>query len=238
MTDSTFATDKGNQEGTNQNSSFNQADNAVEQNNSGNDLQNQIDVMQKRIGDKDEFIGTLKDENQTLREKMADIEAKIAAMGDIEEHISRMKEAQNQNSNQDTTLDEDDIVSRVKNKLDAERAAATADKNFNEVAAKLTKTFGADKVDETVRKAAAENGLSFDDMFELARKSPSAVYRMIGITSAPSANPSHNTNNGFNEQTKTKEEKLAYFSKLRKENPKEYYKPEVQKAFREACLSK
>lgn len=239
MTGNTFTNDQGNA-GTTNNSFTTEADQSQGgELELGSKLQQQIDVMQKRMGDKDEFIGTLQGENQSLREKMADIEAKLESMGSVEDALARMDEAKK--SNQDTTLDEDTLVSNVLNKLSAKSQEEQAEKNFSTVSATLTKTYGADKVDEIVSKAAQENGLSFDDMIALAKKSPQAVYRMVGVNSttvSSAANPSRSTNIGTTSDVETKEQKLAYYSKLRRENPSEYYKPETQKAFREVCLSK
>lgn len=238
MTDqNTFTNDNGSQ-GTTSTSFIGDAD----QSNTGAEglgdkLQQQIDVMQKRMGDKDEFISTLQGENSTLREKMLDIETRLESMGSVEDALARMDAAKN--SNQDTTLDEDTLVSKVLGKMQAEKAQEVADKNFSAVSATLTKTYGAEKVDEIVKKAAEENGLSFDDMFSLAKKSPQAVYRMVGIdNSKPAINPSQGSSVGYATDNKDKEQKLSDFAKMRKENPKEFYKPDNQRAFRELCLQK
>lgn len=205
--------------------------------NPDNNIQQQIDVMQKRITDKDDFIDTLKSENQTLREKMAEVEEKVQSMGTVEQALARMKEQQT--SNQDTTLDEDKLVSKVLGSIEAKTLEESQTANFKEVSSKLTKLYGADKVDETIDKVATENGLTRSDVADLAKKSPQAVYRMMGIDqSSTSFTPSHSTNVGQNDDAKSREQKLAEFSKLRKEDPKKYMSPEVQKAFRQVCLSK
>lgn len=241
MTTESFANDPSNQ-GTTESQFKQEADQANAGNSdAGNQLQQQIDVMQKRLTDKDEFIETLKTENQSFREQMADFEAKLQSMGTVDEAVARMQEASK--SNQDTTLDEDQLIgkalSRFKEETALEQQQRIAKENFTAVSETLTKTYGADKVDAIVTKAAEEAGLSFDDMIKLAEKSPQAVYKMVGVNSSIStANPSTGTNVGYASDNQTKEQKLAYYSRLRKENPKEYAKPEVQKAFRELCLSK
>lgn len=223
--------------------SFNPAsdNNQGDKGSSGNELQQQVDVMQKRLTDKDAFIDTLKTENQQFRERMADVEAKLQSMGSVEEAVARMQEANN--SNQDTTLDEDKLIDKALDKFKRETAAESAQRiakeNFEVVSETLTKTYGADKVDEVVRKAAEESGMSFEDMIGLAERSPKAVYKMVGLNQASgTASPSQSTNVGYGSDNLTKEQKLAHYSKMRRENPKEYYKPETQKAFRELCLSK
>lgn len=237
MTDSTtFANDQGNT-GTTE-STFNQDSDQSNGNNNdaGNALQEQVNVMQKRLGDKDQFIDTLKGENKALLEKVADIAAKVDSMGTLEEKLARMEAAKE--SNQDTTLDEEQLVSRVLGTIKHQTEEERREANFLEVSDKLTKKFGAGNVDSVASKAAADAGLSLNDMFDMARKSPKAVYKMLGIadTQLP-ASPSHSTNTGYEADVQTREQKLAAFSKLRRENPAEYYKAETQKAFREACLS-
>ena len=208
---------------------------------SGNRFQQQIDVMQKRIGDKDAHISSIESENQILREKLASVDEKLSKMGTVEEALSKLKDKEK--SNQDTALDEDTIKSMmrgvlpsvIKESTEAERAEA----NFKEVSSALTKTYGADKVDEVVAKVAIENGMSFDDMLSLARKSPKVVFKMVGIqTGNTNYTPTKSTSTGYGESYETKEQKLAYYSKLRREDPKSYYSPAVQKKFREVCLSK
>ena len=237
MTDQTFTNDNGSQ-GTTSSSFTTTTDQGTDSGlDLGSKLQQQMDVMQKRIGDKDNFIDTLKGENQTLREKMADIDARLESMGSVEDALARIGEAKK--SNQDTTLDEETLVSKVLGKMQAKSDSEKADANFQMVSATLTKTYGADQVDTIVRKAAAENGLTFDDMFALAKKSPKALYSMVGIKQSSSAsNPSQSTNVGYNSDNQNRDQKLADFSKLRRENPKEFYKPEMQKQFRELCLNK
>lgn len=237
MTDKTFTNDNGSQ-GTTETSFTDVADKGNTGDlDLGSKLQQQMDVMQKRIGDKDVFIDTLQGENQTLREKMADIEAKLESMGSVEDALARMDKAKN--SNQDTTLDEETLVSKVLGKMQANTEKEKAEANFKSVSATLTKTYGADKVDEIVRKTAAENGLSFDDMFSLAKKSPQAVFRMMGIKQLTgTSNPSQSTNVGYGSDNQNKEQRLADYAKMRRENPKEFYKPDVQRAFRELCLNK
>jgi len=237
MTD-TFNSDQENQ-GTTESQQQGTADKSgTELLDAGNKLQQQIDVMQKRMGDKDTHISSVEKENQALRENLADINERLDKMGTVEEALARIGEKNE--STQDTGLDENTLKSVMKDALPsllAESAAEVqASVNFKQVADALANAYGKDKADETVERIAKENGLAFDDMVALARKSPSAVMKMAGITTAQAA-PSQGTHIGYNDDSQNKEQKLAYFSKLKKDDPKEYYKPEVQKKFRETCLS-
>jgi len=236
MTDS-FVSDQDNNKGTTSFTPEGSQDNgtsAVDQ--LGNKLQQQIDVMQKRMGDKDTHITGIESENQTLREKLADIEEKVQSMGTVEDALTRMREAQD--SNQDTTLDEDMLVSKVLGKMETRTLEEKREANFIEVATKLTNMYGADKVDSLIDKVALENGLTRSDVADLAKKAPQAVYKMLGIGhTATTAVPTHSTHVGFTNESQNKDQKLADFAKMRKENPADFYKPAVQKQFRELCLS-
>jgi len=202
----------------------------------GDNLQAQISGMEKRIADKDTHIGTVESENLKLREQMADAQEKLDKMSKIEEALERMQENQN-GSTQDTALDENALINKTLEALDNKKREATAEENFNAVSAELTKQFGADAVDSKVTQLAQENGLSFNDIVDLARKSPNAVYKMAGLvgTQVRTGSPSQSSTIGFNNEddgSSAKERALAEFAKMRRDNPKLYWKAETQKEFR------
>jgi hypothetical protein len=213
------------------------ADTAGQTNTGGeNNLQSQIAGMEKRISDKDTHISTVESENLKLREQMAETQEKLEKMAKIEEALERMQANQN-GSTQDTALDENALINKTLEALDEKKREATAEENFNAVSAELTKQFGADAVDGKVAQIAKNNGLSFDDIVDLAKKSPNAVYTMAGLKgiTSPSTSPSRSSNIGFNNDddgSSARERKLAEFAKMRRENASLYWKPETQKEFR------
>jgi hypothetical protein len=208
-----------------------QVDNGV-----GAVLQAQITGMEKRITDKDTHISTVESENMKLRQDMSDIQSKLDNSAQIEEALERIQTSQH-DSNQDTALDEDALINRLKASLATDDQQKTAQQNFDEVAGEFTRRFGADAADEKVRQLAVDNSLSFDDIVDLARKSPNAVYKMAGLSvnNNIAGTASRSTHVGFNnedEGSSSKDRAMAEFAKLRRENPKEYWKPNVQKEFR------
>ena len=236
MTD-TFNADQANQGTTDQTEGSADNNNATNFD-AGNELQRQIDTMQKRMTDKDAHISKIETENSSYREQMLDFNERLDKMGTVEDALTRMKDESN--SNQATALDEDTLKSTMRNVIAETTAEERAEANFKNVADMITRTYGSDKADETVRTVATENGLEYSDMVELARKSPEAFYRMAGIntTVANLSAPSKGTHVGFNDDNKTKEQELSRYAQLRKEKPEDFYKPEVQKAFRDLCLTK
>lgn len=237
MTEQTFNTvpDQGAQGTTLQNAG-NIDNNGVGDNGVGAALQAQVSGMEKRISDKDTHISTVESENLKLRQDMADIQAKLDNSAQIEEALERIQTNQH-DSNQDTALDEDALINRLKASIATDNSQKTKQQNFDEVAGEFTKQFGADAADEKVRQLAADNSLTFDDIVELARKSPDAVYRMAGlnVNRNVQGTPSRSTHVGFNNEddgTSAKARALSDFAKMRKENPKQYWKADTQKEFR------
>lgn len=222
--------------GTNNFAQASSTDNGQQQVRVDGQLQAQISGMEKRMVDKDAHISTVESENLSLREQMADTQAKLEKMGSIEDALLRMEETNQHANNQDTALDEDALIKRTLQAMDTNRLQKTAEQNFQDVSTELSKTYGADNVDTKVRAVAAENGLTFDDMIELSRKSPNAVYRMAGLNVPQSiqGSPTRSTTSAYEEadNLSVKENRLAEFSKLRKENPREYWKADTQKEFR------
>lgn len=233
MTGNTFA-DKANQEGTNTFGTAGNVDSTTSGNNGTTD--NQLAVMQKRITDKDTHITTLETENRSLREMVADVQEKLNKLGDVETLLERMQNKPQDDSNRDTALDEETLVSKTLDRIQMLSKEQQQEQNFTTVANRLTKEFGADKVDEKVNQFARENGLTFDEMVDLAKKSPQAVYRMVGLetTKQTSMSPSHSTIVGYGDKTadQVRDQKLAEFAKLRRENPRKYWSSSVQQEFR------
>lgn len=197
-------------------------------------FEEQLSVLKKRMDDKDSFIEQLKKEAQEAREQAADFaaEKKQKDMEEILDEVRRLKEAQ-ASSKLGTMPDTKELAAQVKQELEQEQTKKQLETNFKEVSQKLTSMFGGDKVDSKVREIAESNGLTYDDMIGIAQKSPKAIYRMMGIDQqAPQGSQfsQGSINTQGLPQTNTKDH--AYYSKLRQENPMEYWKPEVQKEFR------
>lgn len=190
----------------------------------------QLQMMQKRITDKDEFINTLKEENQATREMVAGLQERLQNMEAISEVLNKGTQDA---SNQETSLDENVLVGKVIENLNKQKAEETYQSNFQQVNNMLIEQFGEAHANEKVREAAQASGLSYEDMVATAKKSPTAFYKIMGMNSTQTATtpkPTHGTQAAPNIDTSKKD--LAYFSRLRRENPREWRKPEVQREFR------
>lgn len=195
----------------------------------------QLQVVQKRLNDKDEFINTLKEENQETRKLYSAMEERLRNM----ENISDVLKGQQQDvSNQATNLDENDLVGKVIANLNKKQTQELHEKNYNTVLARLDQEFGSQYIEEKVAAAAQANGLSLDDMVQTARKSPTAFYKLVGVNTADqqrshTPNPTHGTQTPPAESA---EKDFAYYSALMKSNPKEYWKADTQREYRKLFL--
>lgn len=193
----------------------------------------QLQVMQQRLHDKDEFINTLKQENQTTREMYASLEERLQNLSQIEEVLNKQGQQQDV-GNQDTGLDEDALVGKVIENLNSRQAEERMQSNYQSVVQRMETEFGRQHIEEKVAEAAQANGLSVDDMRETARKSPQAFYKLLGLEVNQQQRPATPTPMRGSAQPpqETGEKDAAYYARLMRENPREYWKPETQREFR------
>lgn len=196
----------------------------------------QIQVMQKRLNDKDEFISTLKEENQKTREMYASLEERLNNLDKISEVLDRGQE-QDVNS-QVTSLDEDELVGKVIDNLNKKQTEQKMESNYNSVVDRLSNEFGEQHIESKVQEAAQQNGLSVKDMVETARKSPQAFYKLMGLEQRTNIQTPSPTRSTITAPIDTNEKDFAYYSRLMRENPREYFKPETQREFRKLFQKK
>lgn len=193
----------------------------------------QLNVLQKRVNDKDEFIDTLKRENQETREMYASLEERLKNVEKIDEVLNKQGQNQQDVNNQATGLDENELVGKVIENLNKKQAEEEMNKNYNVALGRLNNEFGEQHIETKVQEAAKQNGLSVNDMVQTARKSPQAFYKLMGLEGgqrASTASPTRSTVNAPIEGNNEKD--FAYFSRMMRENPREYWKPETQREFR------
>lgn len=190
----------------------------------------QLSILQKRLQDKDEFINTLKEEGQSYREMVAQMDERLKNMEQISEVLNKSGQEQDV-SNQDTNLDEDALVGKVIENLSKQEAEKRMEANWNTVVSTVEDKFGKQYVNEKVKQAADANGLSVSDMKETARKSPQAFYKLMGLDGTTRNSPQP-TRSSMAPPEDNNEKDFAYYSRLMRENPREYWKPDTQREFR------
>ena len=151
--------------------------------NGGNDPTKNVDVnkLEKRLADSQQFIEVLKSERQSDRQKIEELEAKIQSaptLDEIMEHI-------NQNpSNTGDPVNPEDLVNKtvdaVQQQLSQTAQEEKEAQNIKEVSQILQSQFG-DNVDTKVSELAANNDMSFDEIYDLARKKPKVALKLLGI---------------------------------------------------------
>lgn len=196
----------------------------------------QLQMLQKRLNDKDEFINTLKEENQETRKMYSTLEERLNNMEQISEVLKGKEQDAN---NQNTNLDESALVGKVIDNLNQRQTEELYQKNYNSVLSRLDTEFGAANIEGKVAEAAQANGLSINDMVETARKSPTAFYKLVGVEGTPQRPVTPTPTHGSQVPPQESGEKnLAYYSNLLKTNPREYWKPAVQREYRKLILNK
>lgn len=225
------ATDNADKATTLGNDTDHSADNNGDSNPDTRSPEYQLSVLQKRMQDKDDFINTLKDEGQSYREMVAQMDERLKNMETISEVLKKSGKEQDV-SNQATDLDEDALVGKVIENLSKQKAKEAMDSNWETVVSKVEEQFGKQYVNEKVKEAADLNGLSVSDMKETARKSPQAFYKLMNLDGTQRTVPQPTRSNMAAPATNNNERDFSYYSRLMRENPREYWKADTQREFR------
>lgn len=186
----------------------------------------------------DKYIEDLKAEIEQLKE----LASKGAKVGDL---ISKMEqkaaepvtakppsnvEDGSEGSKTKGDFSEDSIQSLVEKTLTEREQQNTVKQNLEQVESHLTEMFGTEAT-SVVDKKAKELGLTNDRLQEIASESPSAFFALIGEKPPefkPMTQGSVRTES-VNMQSSGKKNN-AYFSKLRRENPRLFHSPQTQEA--------
>lgn len=205
-----------------------------------NDPLYQISRMEKRIQDKDDYIKQLQDEAQRAREVAAELEEKMQTnFKKVDEALEKYN--QRGDGQEEQPLDKDALVSEIEERLTERQKSAIRQQNYQKAQETLMSKFGSvDKVNEAVSQTAESMGLSTDRIREIAEESPTAFNRMMGIEqpkentqqSVNRQTPAHSHSNQLSENDSGVVKDRAYFARLRRENPRLYWKAETQREFR------
>jgi len=201
----------------------------------------QVGVLEKRLSDKDAYIQQLQQEAQRAREAALDYEEHKLNTERVSEALDKIS-SQRGTDQETPTLDEDALVGKIEQRLTQKQKEQQKEQNYNQVQQNLLKQYGdPEKANATVAKAAQESGLSTQQLIDMAKDSPKAFYKLVGIDTsnnqqqAVSPQPSHSNSISDGSETGVVKDR-AYFARLRRENPREWRKPEVQREFRKLFL--
>lgn len=131
------------------------------------------------------------------------------------------------NGQTNAALSEDDLKRLVESTLSQREQASTAKQNLAYVEEELSKRYGTE-AQATLAKKSQELGISVKRMAELAQESPSAFMALLGEKAVqPRMLTGSIRTEGVNMQAQAKRD-FEYYNKLRKENRKLYFSPEVR----------
>lgn len=156
--------------------------------------------LSKRVHDSQQFIETLKDERKADRELIERLQSELSkrpSLDDIMEHINQRSD----NGNQTSAIDPDELVNRAvqafEQKSTQKEREQVIQSNRKEVTSVLVQAFPGEDIDKKVTELAESQGMTFDDVFDLAARSPKAALKVLGVT-APTAPSSTSTKSDVN----------------------------------------
>lgn len=213
-----------------------------------------VEVLKKRLNDKDSFIETLKSETKEYRDRIQQLESQLQQAKTIDELLERVKEYEPSDTSEPTAprLDEDKLLSkleeRVFGKLSQKQRETVETQNWNESVSKLQEKFG-DKYIDYVRNRATELAVPIEEMDRLAKTSPRAFMELVTgqqqrATTQPTT-PSQRTSSAMQSQEKHNEEYFDRINRLRfakgpegDEARRVFNSKDYQANWRKAILSK
>ena len=189
-------------------------------------------------------IKDLESEASVMRDTIAELQSKLTEAKTIDSLFERMDQQQNKSTTSGeptaSAVDVDKLLSQTDERVEAlltqRERQQREERNFTKAFNDLQATYG-EKVNERVQQRARDLGLDVAEMDRLAKNAPDALVELIrGPQQA--RNPNQPTLSSVNGIPQNGEDELEKFAKLRRENPKEYHKPETQAAYRRAILEK
>ena len=178
----------------------------------------------------DEFITKLQAEQAELREELSKRLTSEEVLAKIQEANNSAQAQQGENT---TPLSEDKVQELVRQTLESTRTGETKSSNLARADKALVEKFG-DKAGEWLVKKAGELGVSPSFLQSVAETSPNAFFNTVGLsdtntTVKPLTTGSVNTETLSHIQGNApKQGTKAFYDNLRKDNPKQYWSPQVQ----------
>lgn len=188
-----------------------------------------VEDLAKGKAEADQFIEQLKSEMTGLRE---DLDKRLTSEQVLEE-INRRQPAQNE-GNTSPQISTEDISDLVKRELTGLETSKTIEGNVSTANNRMVELYGQDKAADAVAKKASELGVNVDFLRDVAAKSPTSFFELMGVDKGTQGVP-QSTGDGLNTEGLSQSSPaiqggtVEAYSELRKTNPKEYWSPDVQK---------
>ena len=201
------------------------------------------EVLAKGKIEADGYIKELEGQLSNMREDLSKQDYAKDLLEQLQNKAADPTNAKNAMPNNDTggtsegntnpNLSEEDLKSLVERTLTERDKDSVVKQNLNLVNEEMEKSYGTD-ASAKIHDKAKELGLTIERMQEIAAESPTAFFNLIGEPKKdfkPMVQGSVRTE-GVNMQVST-ERNWAYYQKLRRENPNQYYTPKVQQSLME-----
>lgn len=189
----------------------------------------------------DYMVANLIREKKELLEDHMKLRQEYQAGPKLQEIIDRLsqqthssRDENTNNSNEDdkpAAIKPEDIENLVSSKIRDFESSKKETENFNTVKAKLQERYG-NNYPDVIKQQVNDLGLTVDDINALAKKSPAAFFRTLGLDQA------QNNDNSFQAPPRserrsdpfapnTLKRTWSYYQKMRKERPDEYFNPKT-----------
>jgi hypothetical protein len=183
----------------------------------------------------DLYIRTLERQKDELRQDYIKAQEDIQARANLQELIDKLNQKQEPDpvtpkDEKTATYDPKEIEQLVLNKIEENKLREKEQQNYLQVQNKLKERFGSHTAN-ILREQAITLGLSDSDVNDLARKSPEAFFRIMGLQDRPSdpynAPPRSDIRNDHF-APRIQKRTWSYYQDMKTKNPKQYWDPKTQ----------
>lgn len=194
------------------------------------------EVLEAKIN-ADLHIKTLEKNNAEMRQMYLDAKEELTAKAKWDDYFDRLKSpseppvapppANEVKEPKMDIMDYKKVASETFQELEAQKRET---ENAKRVQNKLIEKYGENYV-TLLKDQQANLGLSSDEINSLAKKSPEALFRMLGLNDTPKndyVTPPRGSQRNDNFAPRTQRRDYAYYQEMKKTNPRLYLDPKIQ----------
>lgn len=194
------------------------------------------EVLKAKI-DSDLYIKTIERQKDEMRRDLLQAHENLKAKENLEDLIKELKSVQatpvtptTQEVTQRPQLEAPDIDKMISDKIAQNKLSETQSNNFAEVQKKLQERFGSN-APAILKEQAVSMHLTDEDVNSLARKSPEAFFRIMGLNDQPKEDfmtPPRSAirNNSYTPQIQKRT--WSWYQNLKKSDPTTYWSAPTQ----------
>jgi hypothetical protein len=196
----------------------------------------EYEALRQRDEHAQQHITRLESENSELRDKVVELEDKLANATTLDEALTRIS---NQGEGQQN-VDRTDVAQVVEEVLGQKQTEERMEANWSSVVTDLTKKYGDWKAaDAKVQERAVELDISLEDATTMAKNNPKVFRTLFNLDSQSntSSNPAGSHGAGATGQRGVSSmpgqvRDKSYYANLRKNDPNKYWSVDVQAQMR------